>query len=250
VIEIAKLHNLRPWQQEKHYVQAVLLTVLSNNPIVFKGGTYLWFFGGLDRFSEDLDFTLNGKTTPDIPAIASRGLQLYGIENEVKIVKDDRLGLSFRILASGPLHTGPKDRCVVYVEISRREKILLKEVPLKLDFPEYQLQVHRILGMALPEVGSEKVRAILTRKKARDIYDLYYLVTRKKINFNQDLINEKLKFYRKTFTTQEFMDQIISREKQFKKELGGIVLGELPEYHDVIQALSKWINEPMQPSTF
>ena len=117
--------------------------------MVFKGGTYLWFFGGLDRFSEDLDFTQNGKISPNIPDIVSRDLKLYGIENEMKIMKDDDLGLSFRIAALGPLHTSDKDRCFVYVEISRREPVILKQVPLKLDFPEYQLQVHRIPGMAL-----------------------------------------------------------------------------------------------------
>ena len=211
--------------------------------MVFKGGTYLWFFGGLDRFSEDLDFTQNGKISPNIPDIVSRDLKLYGIENEMKIMKDDDLGLSFRIAALGPLHTSDKDRCFVYVEISRREPVILKQVPLKLDFPEYQLQVHRIPGMALQEVGSEKVRAILTRKKARDIYDLHYLVTRKGIGFDQDLIDEKLRFYQMIFSAKEFVDQLESREKQFKRELVGTVFGELPEYSLVVETLRKWINE-------
>lgn len=211
--------------------------------MVFKGGTYLWFFGGLDRFSEDLDFTQNGKISPNIPDIVSRDLELYGIENEMKIMKDDDLGLSFRIAALGPLHTSDKDRCFVYVEISRREPVILKQVPLKLDFPEYQLQVHRIPGMALQEVGSEKVRAILTRKKARDIYDLHYLVTRKGIGFDQDLIDEKLRFYQNIFSAKEFVDQLESREKQFKRELVGTVFGELPEYSSVVETLRKWINE-------
>ena len=211
--------------------------------MVFKGGTYLWFFGGLDRFSEDLDFTQNGKISPNIPDIVSRDLKLYGIENEMKIMKDDDLGLSFRIAALGPLHTSDKDRCFVYVEISRREPVILKQVPLNLDFPEYQLQVHRIPGMALQEVGSEKVRAILTRKKARDIYDLHYLVTRKGIGFDQDLIDEKLRFYQNIFSAKEFVDQLESREKQFKRELVGTVFGELPEYSSVVETLRKWINE-------
>ena len=211
--------------------------------MVFKGGTYLWFFGGLDRFSEDLDFTQNGKISPNIPDIVSRDLELYGIENEMKIMKDDDLGLSFRIAALGPLHTSDKDRCFVYVEISRREPVILKQVPLKLDFPEYQLQVHRIPGMALQEVGSEKVRAILTRKKARDIYDLHYLVTRKGIGFDQDLIDEKLRFYQMIFSAKEFVDQLESRENQFKRELVGTVFGELPEYSSVVETLRKWINE-------
>jgi len=33
--------------------------------LVFKGGTALWFFYGLNRFSNDLDFTLAGKVDLD-----------------------------------------------------------------------------------------------------------------------------------------------------------------------------------------
>ena len=45
------------------------------------------------------------------------------------------------------------------------------------------------------------------------------------------------------FTAQEFVDQLESREKQFKKELVGIVFGELPEYFQVVETLRKWVHE-------
>jgi hypothetical protein len=45
------------------------------------------------------------------------------------------------------------------------------------------------------------------------------------------------------FTAQEFVDQLESREKQFKKELVGIVFGELPEYFQIVKTLGKWVRE-------
>ena len=83
---------------------------------------------------------------------------------------------------------------MVYVEISKRENVIAERIPLKMDFPEYSIPVKRISGMNLDEVGSEKVRAILTRKKGRDIFDLYFLIDSKKILFNPDLINRKGEF--------------------------------------------------------
>lgn len=35
-----------------------MLNALYDEQLVFKGGTYLWLFHGLPRFSEDLDFTV------------------------------------------------------------------------------------------------------------------------------------------------------------------------------------------------
>ena len=112
------MNGLRPWQQEKHYVQSLILGILSDFPLVFKGGTYLWFFHGLRRFSEDLDFTSSGKIRKEVPAVVSRNLTFFGLENELKIMNGNGKGLSFRIMANCPLNTSDRDRCVVYVEIS------------------------------------------------------------------------------------------------------------------------------------
>ena len=90
MIEIAKLNRLRPWQQEKHYIQSLILNSLSELPLVFKGGTYLWFFHGLKRFSEDLDFTASEELHDRIPEMVSRALALFGIMNEFKKIKDDK----------------------------------------------------------------------------------------------------------------------------------------------------------------
>ena len=170
-MRISKVKGLRPWQMEKHYLMAIILNLLSDYNLVFKGGTYLWFFHGLPRFSEDLDFTATGRIPTDLAQKVSDGVKIYGTENELKVITDNSTTFSFRIIANGPLNTSIKDRCVVYVEISKRENVIQDRFPLKMDFPEYSIPVKRISGMNLDEVGSEKVRAILTRKKGRDMYE-------------------------------------------------------------------------------
>lgn len=240
--EISKLSGLRPWQQEKHYLQSLILTIVSDTPIIFKGGTYLWFFHGLGRFSEDLDFTANGPIKSDLPDYISRSLDIYGFENQLKLIKNDRLGLSARFMINGPLHTSDKDRCVIYLEISKREEIVLPKLKLTIDLPQYDIPIKRILGMDLEEVAAEKVRAILTRKKGRDIYDLYYLIQGKKVRFDEELTNKKLSYYDMVFDATEFLEKLNSRKLLYKKELISIILGELPDFEKVKVTMAKWLD--------
>ncbi len=240
LLEIAKLKGLKPWQQEKHYVQSVMLEILSEHPLVFKGGTYLWFFHGLPRFSEDLDFTAKEALPKNLPAIVSKSLELFGIENAVKTITNNATTLSFRISAKGPLNTARIDECRVYVEISKREGIAKTPLPVKLDFPEYGLPTKRAAGMSLEEIGAEKVRAIMTREKARDVYDLHYLIEKKKIPFNQELADKKLAFSGKKFSKKEFLEKAKQKQEYFEKELKSLVFDELPAFGKTMKRIQKW----------
>ena len=87
------------------------------------------------------------------------------MENELRVITDNSTTFSFRIIANGPLNTGIKDRCVVYVEINKRENVLEERIPLKIDFPEYSIPVRRISEMNLDEVGSFGTDQIHARMK-------------------------------------------------------------------------------------
>lgn len=243
LLEIAKLNGLKPWQQEKHYIQAIMLAILAEQPLVCKGGTYLWFFHGLPRFSEDLDFTAKETLPENLPAIVSRQLELFGVQNENKTIANNATTLSFRISAKGPLNTANIDKCIVYVEISKREEIEQKPLPIRLDFPMYNLPTKRIAGMDLEEVAAEKCRAIMTRERARDLFDLYYLVEKKKIAFNQKLIAQKLAYYNKVFTKKEFLEKAKAKQGYYQKELKNLLFDELPEFKKTMQAIQGWLKK-------
>jgi len=61
LIRVSKFTGMKPFQQEKNYIQLLILKSvysICSRELVFKGGTALTFFYNLNRFSEDLDFTL------------------------------------------------------------------------------------------------------------------------------------------------------------------------------------------------
>lgn len=243
LMELAKLSGMRPWQQEKHYIQSLVLQEMSEEPAAFKGGTYLWFFHGLNRFSEDLDFTQDGEMAEGLPRRVSKALESYGVEHETKLITDDERTLSFRLSARGPLHTGPRDACYVYVEISRRERPLKEVLPLRLDLPQYNLPVRILRSMNLEEVGAEKVRALATRQKARDIFDLWYLIGHKKIAFSTKMVANKMKYYGTEFDKEMVMKRIDGSAGSFEKEMKPLVLGAapLPPFSECRKAIDGWM---------
>ncbi len=243
LIEIAKLMGMSPWQQEKHYIQYLALNSIAEETLVFKGGTYLWFTQGLGRFSEDLDFTTSEPLLHDVADRVSRSLALFGVENKIKPITNNETTLSFRISAKGPLNTAKIDECVVYVEISKREHVLRRTLPVKLDYPSYSLPIKTIAGMALDEVGAEKIRAILTREKARDVYDLQYLITKRKIKFEEDLINFKLEYYKMKFSAALFLKSVSEHRSYYNRELKSLVFGELPRFDEIKDTMSDWIKK-------
>jgi predicted nucleotidyltransferase component of viral defense system len=240
LVEIAKLYNLKPWQQEKHYIQNLVLVILSEYPMVFKGETYLWFFHGLDRFSEDLDFTAEKELPEDLAEKVSEGLSIFGVDNTIKKISEDDRSLSFRVSADGPLHSTEKDRCHVYVEISRREAVIQKSLPLELGFDAYRLPVKIIKGMTINETAAEKVRALMTRNRARDIYDLAFLIKKKGASIDKVLINEKLKYYDLSFSQKAFEEKLREKEKGYATELGPMVFGKLPDFSEAVSIIQEW----------
>jgi len=246
LIEIAKTNNLKPHQQEKHYIQTSLLNILSDYPVVFKGGTYLWFFHGLNRFSTDLDFTNNDskqQSIEDIKKTAKKLSQdlekkmwlLDGIKIKTKINNLTKESVSIKIIAQGPLYTNENSSCFVDLDISYREKIILPIISQSLNTFKYNQPIKIIKGMNLKEVFAEKIRAIITRKSInsqRDIYDLYFLISKHnlKINFEiLEIINEKLKYYNTKFNKNIFNKKILDKKENFK-ELNDFVFDQVNDF--------------------
>jgi len=233
VASLAKVRRIRPWQEEKRYLQALVLYSLSRSPPVFKGGTYLWFFHGLNRFSEDLDFTAAGSVDRKLVQDVRETLILFGVRNDVKMLKDDRYVLAFRIDARGPLYRSEKDVSRTNVEISRRESVMLAPIVLRLDEPRYGLPIVFLKGMDLREVVSEKIRALLTRTTARDLYDLWHAMVRLGSEPDMRLLKKKMDFYAKKYSYEELKRRINMMRDSWDKELSPVVAGELPDFDDV-----------------
>ena len=213
-------------QVESDYLQHIILLFLSRRAgswLVFKGGTALQKAYGLNRFSDDLDFTSEKE---DLEKIANRiktDLAIFGFENEMKLKRIEDVSEVIVYSIKGPLYDGtPRSMAVQRIEVSLREKVILKEIIHEV-VPVYpDLQPYLLTMMDPEEILSEKVRAIMTRNKARDIYDMWFLI-KKKIPVNPELINKKLDYYGKVYDLDAFTARIMDKSIIWEKELKPLV---------------------------
>lgn len=237
LIEISRATGLKPYQQEKHYVQTLALRFIYSEiatELVFKGGTALWFFHGLNRFSNDLDFTLVGEVDLDgLMERLRRNFELLNFPLTAKKVKDDEISFSFRIGVEGPLFTREIERCFVGFEISKRERVIESPQTIEVDPPYPDVLPFTVPVMGLEEICAEKVRAVLTRNYARDLYDLWFLLRKKRVRVRRDLVDEKLRYYGKKFTLEEFREKLEERRRYWESELRPLIFGTLPDFKTI-----------------
>lgn len=157
---------------------------------VFQGGTSLRIVHGLDRFSEDLDFSLKKPGLFDLnPYLdkTSEYLKAYGFDMEVvggekadksvqtRFLKDDSIK---RIVTLKHIRDVRK-KINIKVELDTNPPAGAKEEMKFVDFPtDFSLLIHD-----LPTLMSGKIHAILCRKfiKGRDWYDFNWYLTQKTI---------------------------------------------------------------------
>lgn len=244
LIEIAKFSGLRPHQQEKNYLQTVLLkSIYSKYDLIFKGGTSLMMVYGLNRFSEDLDFTLLRPINPaKLQLDLSKDLTLLGLQFRIEKHQETELGFSFRIGIQGPLFRKELDRCYIYVEVSNREKHFLP--PLLHGFQPIYPDLLPFAGNILNknEILAEKFRALCTRKKARDVYDIWFLINHD-TQTSLDLINQKMAFYHQEFSISSIPERLAQFKTLWKTELQSFIIGPLPEFSGVRDQILNYIQK-------
>ncbi len=235
--EHAKTFRMKPWQIEKEYLQHIILQLIycHTSALLFKGGTAIKKAYGLKRFSEDLDFTKIGEVNfNELFGKVSKELSSkFDYQNTVKKMKvKEELGVTFRFEIAGPLiEASGTGYCYISVEISKRETPKSREVvkidPIYHDLPEYN-----VIVMSREEILTEKVRAIITRDRPRDLYDLWYLLSHG-VEIKKDWVVEKIKYYKKDFSKEEFFQALKKYEKLWGKmpEL----VNDVPDFKEVVK---------------
>lgn len=189
LIEEAK-HNGLPATKKRailrEYLQAIILnSIYKHNfgkQLAFTGGTALRFFYNLPRFSEDLDFDTPGLALPelkDMLAQAERNLVKEGFAVTITLKKRNNLftaELDFRnLMKLYGISDKPNPDLMLKIEIYRPRWHLETE-PGVLSLYGYNFSAN-LLGKA--NLISEKLSALLNRKRGRDIYDLLFMLRRR-----------------------------------------------------------------------
>ena len=241
---LARLRRLKPYQEEKRYVQTAALSSIYlrfGNNLLFKGGTALFLLYGLPRFSEDLDFTALGEVNvEDFNGIA-RDLSLLGMESTVK-EKKSVAGTTLLLSAKGPLYTTPISICTVTLDISER-KDAGKGTPLIFRTDYRDILPFAINTMGLEEICAEKIRAVMKRNYARDIFDLHFLLRIKGAEPTLESINKKMDYYDEQFSFAEFKERVSVKKSLWEPELRNMVIGELPSFDVVAKETIETLTE-------
>ena len=214
VKELSKLLKINDSVITREYVQLTFLKELYEEKysehIFFKGGTAIRLILGGSRFSEDLDFTVGGK--PEnfdifITKFFKKLNKLYGFSfKKRKTIAGERYLLT-------ALSNISDYKIFVNLDFSFRERVLTPaKAIIKTVYPiTFTSFVNYI---SKEEILAEKIRAIMTRNKGRDVYDLWFLLSQN-VPIREDLLKEKLKYYG---IKNVNMDQLVTKITKLNKE--------------------------------
>ena len=212
---------------EQENIHISIMKEIVNNfydlPIVLKGGTSLLLNFNLDRFSEDLDFDANKKLNliSRLKAVLNQITDRYSY----KIVKDTDTVQRIRVnYIKNHLERSLK------IEISFRNSFDESNTITKTDDDNLKVKTYRIEHLI-----EQKISALIGRTKARDLYDVNFLLNNYLADFSTDA-KQKLKTeilsdidaireeYRVLFQddylfSEDALNEIISNLKHKKKAL-------------------------------
>lgn len=191
----------------------------------FKGGTAIRLLLGSFRFSEDLDFTclLTPQSLNDL------------VEGAIRDMCTEVEGVSFKRLES----VANSFTCKIFQRLEEfsfpltiRLDFSLREKPIFTDtsyigsiFPIGPYP--QVTCLKDKEMLAEKIRALAIRGRGRDIFDLWYLLT-KRIGIDWELVNKKMLFYKEEINLAELITII---EKMPLKHIKSDLTRFLPISH-------------------
>ena len=231
---IAQREGLPSHAVERDYVQHLILRRAAREPFVFKGGTCIRIALGSPRYSEDLDFNAEctAGETEAILREAARRLAEYGIPAEVVRRHPESGNFQAIVRFQGPLFgEDPRSQGSIRIEVSlRRERVEMEEVFVPrtpyADVPQLVIR-----ALTKEHLLAEKTRALVVRRKPRDLYDVQFLLSRG-VACSRSLLDEKMRLYGRRFRLGDLDEGIAEAGRTWDRDLGPL-LGQAPPYPSV-----------------
>lgn len=198
----------------REYLQLLFLSKFygarGSQRVFFKGGTAIHLLFGAPRFSEDLDFTVELKEL-EFSRLLQKALDNFTIEVEATLKPRKTItGKRYSLQVSKGVLSFP---VFITLDFSFREKVLSPQyAAITTEFPVVFTSF--VYYMSKEELLAEKIRALLTRRKGRDLYDLWYLVSHN-TRFDDAMVEKKLTYYGLTRVKK---DTIFARVNEFPKK--------------------------------
>lgn len=241
---IAGSHRVPVGMVEKDYVLSVMSILLANDKarknIVFKGGTAIKkIYYPEARFSEDLDFNYLDLSISDVKDMVLRCIGTCPLESvEFTVIKDEyetEDGFNCRVGFRGPLNHDNS----IKLDFSGKERPLTRTL-FKPIIEEYRSQeelgiLASMQVLSLEEILSEKCRALMMRPAPRDLYDIWFLLS-KGVKLDELLVRKKLKPYREDWNEEAFEDRIEDLDATWQRDLTGL-LPEVPDFNNVVKSV-------------
>jgi predicted nucleotidyltransferase component of viral defense system len=157
-----------------------------SNSLLFKGGTALRIIWQSPRFSEDMDFTgvnISIKKIETLMEVALAKMEIEGIQTEIIESKSTSGGyLAIFQFKTDEYESG------IQIEISLRNS--KKSAGTATLIQSELVMPYTLVHLKENVLVSEKIQACLTRGKARDFYDLYFIL-RSRMAFKDAFIEDK-----------------------------------------------------------
>lgn len=174
----------------REYIQHLFLSFLyqekKSESLLFKGGTALRLVWQSPRFSEDLDFTGIKISISQIEALMESTLEKIekeGIKTDIKESKKTSGGyLSIFHFKTSEYESG------IQIEVSLRPTS--KDSGTVSLISSDMIPPYTLVHLDVQNLVTEKIQACLTRAKARDFYDLYFIL-RSRMAFHEIFSKDK-----------------------------------------------------------
>ncbi|HAR37076.1 MAG TPA: hypothetical protein DCR87_09325 [Acidobacteria bacterium] len=191
----------------REYLQILFLKYFyrqkKSQKIYFKGGTALRLLYGSFRFSEDLDFTSLVKKE-ELKELINKSINELSVEVAgVRFKKTESIADSFsgRIFQELPEFKIP---LTIRLDFSLREKPVLSVDSSYLETIFPVSPYPHVSHFKPEEMLAEKIRAVLTRCRGRDVFDFWFLLS-KRVPVDWNLVNKKMTIYKKKVSKKDLL---------------------------------------------
>lgn len=235
--KIKELKKTKLYYAEKEYLQYIFLNSISKYPnkFIFKGGTCLKLCFGLERASEDLDFSTNQnlQEIKKIILLCLKNFELLNIPYKIYSIKEFKGNIRFEIRFKGLLFNGNLNSTNTLKIDFNKQKTINKEAKViqKIfsDVPQFVINV-----VSEKEILAEKIMALINTLEPKHLYDLWVLFN-KGVEIEKKLIEQKLKQEKIKYKNFKYFKY--PSKKEYEIVLKNLV-DFLPKYEQVIKEVS------------